>query len=220
MNAGSILVSGVSATIAMTTLMAVSHGIGLTRMSIPFLLGTILTPNRDRALVVGAVFHMLNGCLFAFFYAVLFEALGRRNWWLGATIGFVHAVFVLSVGMPILPGLHPRMVSEYYGPTPNRRLQPPGFFARNYGRQTAAVTIGAHVLYGAIVGGFYEVVDDREVSSPSFHHNNVEVAAVLSQHRYAEIAGIAIEAHIDARVSNAQIRHREPVDRIRQRSPQ
>ena len=134
-----------------------SQGIGLTRISIPFLLGTILTPNRDRALVVGVAFHIVNGWLFARLYAALFEGMGRSNWWLGAGLGLGHGLFVLAVGMPILPGLHPRMVSEYYGPTPNRRLQPPGFMALNYGRQTPIVTLVAHVLYGAIIGGFYRL---------------------------------------------------------------
>ena len=78
----------------------------------------------------------MNGWLFALLYAALFEGMGRSNWWLGAGLGLGHGLFVLAVGMPILPGLHPRMVSEYYGPTPNRRLQPPGFMALNYGRQT------------------------------------------------------------------------------------
>jgi hypothetical protein len=158
MNVDSILLWGFSATIVMTSLMALSHGLGLTRISIPFLLGTMLTSNRDRALVAGVAFHIVNGWLFAFFYAAILEALGWTTWWLGGWIGFIHALFVLAVGMPILPGLHPRMVSEYYGPTPNRRLQPPGFFALNYGRQTPAVTIVAHVLYGAIIGGFYELI--------------------------------------------------------------
>ena len=157
MNFSSILMWGLAATIALTTLMAACHGLGLTRMSIPFLLGTILTPNRDRALVVGIVFHMANGWAFAFLYAAVLEALGWTSWWLGAGIGLIQALFVLAVGMPILPGLHPRMVSEYYGPTPNRQLQPPGFLALNYGRQTPVVTIVAHLLYGAIIGGFYRL---------------------------------------------------------------
>ena len=157
MNLPSILLWGFAATIALTTVTSVSQGIGLTRISIPFLLGTILTPNRDRALVVGVVFHIVNGWLFALLYAALFEALGRANWWLGSGFGFAHGMFVLAVGMPILPGLHPRMVSEYYGPTPNRSLQPPGFMAFNYGRQTPSVTLVAHVLYGAIIGGFYRL---------------------------------------------------------------
>jgi hypothetical protein len=63
----------------------------------------------------------------------------------------------VAVAMPLLPGFHPRMVSVYYGPTPNRRLQPTGFFALNYGNRTPIVTVAAHVLYGAIIGEFYEL---------------------------------------------------------------
>jgi len=158
MNLGSILLWGFAATIAMTTVMAISHGLSLSRISIPFLLGTILTPNRDRALVIGVVFHTFNGWMFGFLYAAILESIGWTTWWLGAGIAVAHALFVLAVGMPLLPGLHPRMVSEYYGPTPNRRLQPPGFMALNYGRQTPLVTIAAHALYGAIIGGFYTLV--------------------------------------------------------------
>jgi hypothetical protein len=157
MNVPSILLWGFAGTLALTTIMSVSHGAGLTRMSIPFLLGTMLTPNRDRALVVGVAFHLVNGWLFALLYAALLEGMAMSTWWLGAGIGLAHALFVLAVGMPVLPGLHPRMVSEYYGPTPNRRLQPPGFFALNYGRQTPIVTLAAHIVYGAIIGGFYEL---------------------------------------------------------------
>lgn len=157
MNVTSILLWGFVATIALTTIMAVSHGAGLTRMSIPFLLGTILTPNRDRALITGVAFHMLNGWMFGLLYAAILEGVHRTNWSIGAGIGFVHALFVLAVGMPLLPGFHPRMVSEYYGPTPNRGLQPPGFMALNYGRRTPLVTIAAHIVYGTIIGGFYEL---------------------------------------------------------------
>jgi uncharacterized membrane protein YagU involved in acid resistance len=99
----------------------------------------------------------LNGWAFAFLYAAIFEAMATATGWLGAGIGLAHALFVLVVGMPVLPGLHPRMVSEYYGPTPNRRLQPPGFMALNYGHQTPIVAIVAHLLYGAIIGQFYQL---------------------------------------------------------------
>jgi hypothetical protein len=88
----------------------------------------------------------------------MFEAMNVSSSWLGGAIGLAHGLFVLAVGMPMLPGMHPRMVSEYYGPTPNRRLQPPGFMALNYGHQTPIVTLAAHVIYGAIIGGFYQLV--------------------------------------------------------------
>lgn len=157
MNMAATLVEGFAATIVLTTVMTASQGLGFTRMSIPFLVGTIFTPARDRAMVVGAVVHMANGLVFAVVYAALFEVVGYATWWLGAAMGIVHAAFVLTVGMAILPGLHPHMVSEYYGPTPNRLLQPPGFLALHYGRGTPVVTTLAHILYGAILGGLYRL---------------------------------------------------------------
>ena len=157
MNVPSLLVWAFAATIVLTTVMSGGQGLRLTRMSMPFLVGTIFTPARDRAMLVGAIVHMANGMLFALFYALAFESLGWATWWAGAAMGIVHALFVLTVGMLVLPGLHPHMVSEYFGPTPNRLLQPPGFLALNYGRNTPIVTLVAHLLYGAILGGFYSV---------------------------------------------------------------
>jgi uncharacterized membrane protein YagU involved in acid resistance len=157
MNLPSILLWGFAATIVMTTTLAAGQGLGYTRMSLPFLLGTIFTPARDRAMVVGVLVHLVNGFIFGLLYAAVFERLGQAAWWLGAGIGLVHALFVLTVGMSMLPGMHPHMVSEYFGPTPNRLLQPPGFLALNYGRRTPIVTIVAHLVYGAMIGGFYEL---------------------------------------------------------------
>ncbi len=155
MNIPGILLAGFAGTVVLTTTMAAGQGLGFTRMSIPFLVGTIFTTARDRAMVVGFVVHSVNGVIFAVFYALMFDALDNATWWLGALIGLVHALFVLTVGMALLPGVHPHMVSEYFGPTPNRLLQPPGFLALHYGRRTPIVTILAHVLYGAIIGAFY-----------------------------------------------------------------
>lgn len=158
MNLPSILLWGFAATLVMTTVMSASQGFGVTRMSIPFLLGTMVTPARDRAMVVGYALHFVNGLLFALIYGMFFEAVGRATWLLGIGFGALHAMFILTVGMAALPGLHPHMVSEYFGPTPNRLLQPPGFLALNYGRRTPIVTFLSHLLYGAILGGFYRVV--------------------------------------------------------------
>jgi hypothetical protein len=157
MNVSSILVAGFLATIALTTILSASQGLGYTRMSIPFLVGTIFTAGRDRAMVVGVAVHFVNGLVFALIYALGFEAVGRATILLGAAAGFVHAIFVLTIGMAVLPGLHPHMVSEYYGPTPNRLLQPPGFLALHYGRGTPVATILAHLVYGLVLGGLYRV---------------------------------------------------------------
>jgi len=101
--------------------------------------------------------HIVNGWLFALLYALAFESWRQATWWLGAGIGLVHGLFVLAVGMPIVPAMHPRMVSEYFGPTPNSQLQPPGFLALNYGRRTPIVALTSHLVYGAILGAFYQL---------------------------------------------------------------
>jgi hypothetical protein len=42
-------------------ILAGSQGIGPTRMNIPYLVGTIFTPNRDRAKFIGFFLHFANG---------------------------------------------------------------------------------------------------------------------------------------------------------------
>lgn len=158
MNAGSVALWGFVATIVLTTLMSAAQGLGLSRMSLPLILGTMLTPDRDRAPMLGFLIHLANGWVFAIVYALAFESWGRATWWLGAGVGLVHALAVLIAVMPVLPGFHPRMASERRGPEPTRALEPPGFLALHYGHRTPAVTIVAHLVYGAILGGFYQLL--------------------------------------------------------------
>lgn len=157
MNVPSWLLWGFVATVVLTTAMAGSQGLRLTRMNIPYMLGTMFTPDRDRAKLLGFFVHLATGWAFSLLYVAAFEAWRRAGWARGAGVGLVHALFVLSVGMRLLPGLHPRMASEQQGPTVERQLEPPGFLALNYGVQTPVSVIVAHLLFGAILGGFYSV---------------------------------------------------------------
>lgn len=157
-NLPSILLWGFVATAVLTSVLAGSQGLGLTRISLPFLLGTIFTPGRDRAMVIGTGMHMLVGWAFALIYALAFESIGRASWWIGLIGGGVHGLFVLTVVMPVIPGLHPRMVTEYFGPTPNRQIEPPGFMGLHYGRRTPVVALVAHMVYGGILGAFYHLL--------------------------------------------------------------
>jgi len=141
----------------LTVLMSASQGLGLSRMGMPFILGTMVTTDRRRAPLYGALLHVAGGWAFAFTYAFLFEGLGRTGWWVGALVGLLHGLAVLLVLLPALPGLHPRMASETTGPEPTRGLEPPGFLALNYGRRTPAIALADHVAYGMILGAFYEL---------------------------------------------------------------
>ena len=157
MNWGSWLLWGFVSTIVLTAILAGSQGLGMTRMNLPYLLGTIFTPNRDRAKLIGILVHFVNGWLFSLLYVAAFHAWGTATWWLGAVTGFIHASFVLAVTMPFLPALHPRMASEQYGPTVVRQLEPPGLLALHYGVRTPVSVVVAHVVFGAILGGYYSL---------------------------------------------------------------
>jgi hypothetical protein len=158
MNWRGSLLWGFVGTVFLTGLMSATQGFGLTRISLPFMLGTMFTPNRDRAKLVGFGVHLLNGWLLALIYAAAFQSWRRAAWWLGAGVGLVHGLFVLLVVMSVLPGLHPRMASEQRGPDPTRQLEPPGFLALHYGRRTPLALLVAHIIYGAILGAFYRLV--------------------------------------------------------------
>ena len=157
MNWSSWLLWGFASTVVLTSVLAGSQALGMTRMNVPYLLGTIFTSDRDRAKFIGVFFHFVNGWAFSLIYVAAFQLMGKATWWFGALIGIVHAVFVLAVALPALPALHPRMANEQYGPTVVRQLEPPGFLGLHYGIRTPISVIIAHVIFGAILGGFYSL---------------------------------------------------------------
>jgi uncharacterized membrane protein YagU involved in acid resistance len=155
MSWGSWLLWGFAGTVVLTTLMSGSQGLGLTRMNLPYMLGTMVTPNRDRARVIGIGLHLINGWIFSLIYVAAFHMWGGPAWWKGAAIGLVHALFVLTAGMSAMPGIHPRMASVRRGPTVVRQLEPPGFLAIHYGIRTPISVVLAHVVFGIVLGTFY-----------------------------------------------------------------
>jgi hypothetical protein len=115
----------------------------------------MFTPDRDRAKVIGYALHLLNGWIFAVVYALFFEYVDLSTWWFGALIGTIQGIVTAVAFLPLLPGVHPRMVSDSRGPEPTRLLEPPGFLSTNYGRFTPIILVLAHAIYGAVLGTFY-----------------------------------------------------------------
>lgn len=155
MNVGSAYLWGFAATVILTTAILTGQSLGITRLDLPFVLGTMVTMNRDRAKIIGYVMHVVVGFMVAFVYTIFFQAIGHATWWIGMLLGLVHGTFVAVAVLPLLPGIHPRMVSDSRGPEPTRLLEPPGFLATNYGRNTPLVLLVSHALYGIILGAFY-----------------------------------------------------------------
>lgn len=155
MNLDNLLLWGFAATLILSIIMAVSRPAGLTRIDLPFILGTMFTSNRNNAPWLGFLFHLMMGWIFACIYGAAFESSGLKTWWFGLAIGLVHGAFVLTIGLEILSFIHPRMATPFQGPTPTRQLEPPGFMALNYGKGTPIVSLFAHLIYGLVLGIFY-----------------------------------------------------------------
>jgi hypothetical protein len=149
------LVGGVVGTVVLTTALRAASELGLTRIDLPFLLGTALTADRIRAKVVGYALHFVFGVLFALAYYTVFAVTGHSGIVLGALLGVVHALFAgVALVNILLPAVHPRMGTGFDAAGSAPLLEPPGFMLLNYGRQTPVAMLVSHIVYGAIVGGF------------------------------------------------------------------
>ncbi len=150
-----ILVWGFAASTLMVLTESAGLWLGLTRLSTPIILGSVVCDDRDRAALVGAGAHLLIGWVIAIAYALAFHAAGFATWWLGALFGIGQTLLVLGIILPAIPAIHPRMASPREGPTPARALQSPGFLGLHYGRPTLLVSLVAHGVYGVLFGALY-----------------------------------------------------------------
>ena len=149
------IAGGFAGTLVLTTALRAANELNLTRMDLPFLLGTAFASTRTRAKIVGYGLHFLAGLLFALIYYAIFLAIGRAGWEIGALLGLAHAMFSGTVMVNVLlPAVHPRMGTPFSASDSAPLIEPPGFMMHNYGRATPVVTILGHMIYGAIVGGF------------------------------------------------------------------
>lgn len=149
------LAGGFAGTLVLTTALRAASEWQLTRMDIPFLLGTAFSGDRVRAKALGYALHFIAGLAFASVYYGIFRAIGESSWWLGAIFGLAHGLFAGTALVNILlPIFHPRMGTSITSAPSVALLEPPGFMMLNYGRRTPLVSIPAHVAYGTIVGAF------------------------------------------------------------------
>ena len=152
------LAGGFIGTLVLTTALRTANELGVTRIDLPFLLGTAVTRDRSRAKALGYLMHFAAGGLFSLMYFGVFAALGTSGWFFGALLGLLHGtVSATALVNILLPVAHPRMGSELTAADSSPLLEPPGFLLRNYGRGTPIVTLLAHLAYGAIVGGFASI---------------------------------------------------------------
>jgi hypothetical protein len=149
------LAGGFVGTLVLTSGLRLATELRLTRIDLPFLLGTAFTDDRLRARALGYLLHFIAGLVFATLYWAVFRAIGESSWWLGAFFGFVHAVFAgTALVNLLLPLVHPRLATPFTAANTAPWLEAPGFLLLNYGTSTPLVMIAVHLVYGATVGEF------------------------------------------------------------------
>jgi hypothetical protein len=148
---------GLVATVALTAVMIAAQLAGLSRLDLPLILGTVVAEDPDKARVAGFFIHLAIGQGFALGYTASFAVLDLASWWLGGLFGLLHVAIALTVLVPLLAGVHPRMASPRAGPASTAMLEPPGLLGLNYGTQTPLVAVAAHLAYGVALGVLLEV---------------------------------------------------------------
>lgn len=141
-----IMLSGFVAGLAMTIVMALARGIGLTSLNLERGFGSLLLAQWGAgAWILGLIIHLAFSAIFALVYSVGFKRVGGAGWQIGAAFGVVHWV-IIGFLAGLAPWVHPLM--------PNV-MAPPGFFAVNSGVFGFFFLLLLHVMFGSIVGSAY-----------------------------------------------------------------
>ena len=149
---GAAVAAGIVATVVMTVLMYMGKAM-LPRqmpMDILYMLGSMVTPSRAPAYLVGTMMHAVNGIVFALIHTGLYQAFeleeGLVGW--GALFGFVHWIaFGMAMGMMSL--MHPLVRRG--------QLADPGWFVLRYPKLNVMGALMVHLVFGLVLGALYEV---------------------------------------------------------------
>lgn len=134
MNIIAAIIAGIVATITMTLVMAVAPKMGMPKMDIVGMLGSMFgaPPNR----VLGMVMHFMMGIVFALVYAAFWAyGIGVATWPMGLLFGAVHWL-IAGAMMAGIPMMHKGIKSG--------KVPAPGAYMMNNG--------GAMAFMGGLVG--------------------------------------------------------------------
>src|SRR5256885_17198024 len=103
------IIAGSTGRMAMILLIYGGPLIGLPRIDVVSMLGSLAAPNKQDAVTLGGAIHFAMGILFALIYATLWSlGIGSALWWWGLIFGAIHGALVivhLFVAMRLFPQL-------------------------------------------------------------------------------------------------------------------
>lgn len=140
---------GVVGAIAFTLFSMMGKAIGMTRMDLLDLLGSMfVTPGTGKSRALGAAIHLMNGSLLGVSWAYTMRLMDwPLNWMSGLAfslfIGGLALIFMSSIG-----AVHPAI----RGGT----QKDPGFLAMNFGALTPLGSLMGHAVFGIVLGILYQ----------------------------------------------------------------
>ena len=119
------------------------------KMDLLKLMGTMMMPLSRFTYPVGLMLHLSMSIVFALIHVVLYDAFDINSafaaW--GILFGLGHAL-ISGVGFGLMPMMH-RGIKDGI-------VEAPGFMALSYPSATTSGFVMVHVLFGVLVGVFYE----------------------------------------------------------------
>jgi hypothetical protein len=140
------VIAGLVGTAVISMVMWLGPRMGMPRMAIWELLGSMFTKDGNTAL--GWIAHFMMGTIFAIIYAALWGAgVGSANAGSGALFGLVHWLAV-GLAMGMVPAMHAGMRAG--------TVQAPGLYMLNAGGLMSFMGgLLGHVIYGVVVALVY-----------------------------------------------------------------
>jgi uncharacterized membrane protein YagU involved in acid resistance len=146
MNILNAVIAGIVATLVFTAVLVMAPKMGMPKMDIINLLGSMFSAKSNP--VLGWMLHLIMGIVFALSYAFLWSlGFGVATWGIGLIFGAVHWLIVGMI-MGMIPMMHAGIKSG--------ALKAPGLWMTNNGGVMAFVggLIG-HAIFGAVTALVY-----------------------------------------------------------------
>jgi hypothetical protein len=97
------IIAGSTGRMAMLILIYGGPLIGLPRIDVVGMLGSLAAPNKQDAVTLGGAVHFSMGILFAIIYAALWSVgIGSPTWWWGIIFGAIHGMLVIALLLAVM----------------------------------------------------------------------------------------------------------------------
>jgi hypothetical protein len=150
MNILNAVISGIVATVVFTMILMMAPKMGMPKMDIVGLLGSMFSTKSNLAL--GWIMHLMMGVIFALIYAFLWSVgVGAATWASGLIFGAVHWLIV-GMAMGMIPMMHVGIKSG--------AVKAPGLYMTGNGGGAMAFMGGlvGHMIFGLAVAIVYALI--------------------------------------------------------------